>query len=73
MKHTLPRDITTTELSDLIDLHIIGFKAQRNREIIKAKFIEGLTYEQVAERFLISVQQAKTITYKGLSKLIKYM
>lgn len=42
------------KLSALIDQYVNGKKAERNRAILKAYYIEGLTYEQTAERFGMS-------------------
>ena len=30
---------------------ITGFKAYRNREILKARYVEGYTHEEIAEMF----------------------
>jgi RNA polymerase sigma-70 factor (ECF subfamily) len=41
----------------------------RSKEIIKAVYIEGLRYKEVAERYAISVSTVKTLLVKTLKKL----
>ena len=71
-KHII-ENITKTELEQLIDEHIIGFKAERNRSILKHKLIIGLTYEETAEVFDMSVMQIKNIVYKGEEQIAKHI
>lgn len=73
MKHTIQTPVSSDELSNIIDQHIIGFKAIRNRAILKPRYIDGLTYEELAELYAISVQQAKNIAYKGLNRILPYL
>lgn len=42
---------------------ITGFKAYRNREILKARYVEGYTHEEIAEMFDMSPRQIKKICY----------
>lgn len=37
---------------------------ERNRNLLKRRLLDGLTYEQLAEEFDLSVQQTKNIVYK---------
>lgn len=46
-----------------IDNYINGFKAYRNRMILKSRLIDGLTFEELAEKFDMSVRQIKKIVY----------
>jgi len=71
-KHTLD-NLTKTELEQLIDECIVGFKAERNRKILKRKLITGWTYEQTAEVFDMSVMQIKNIVYAGKEKIVKHI
>lgn len=58
--------ISTSELSYLIDEWIFN---ERNRNILKRKMIDGITFEKLAEEFDLSVQQVKTIVYKSQALL----
>lgn len=44
---------------------------ERDRNILKRKIIDGLTYEQVAEEFDLSVQRIKVIVLDGRKKIYK--
>lgn len=63
-------NVTTYELTLLIESWIYN---RRDREVLKAKLIEGLTYEQAAERFDISRGTAVNIVNKGLSIIERHL
>ena len=50
-------NLTNSDVSRLIDKRIRGRNAERNRMLLKRKLLDGLTYEQVAEEFDLSVRQ----------------
>lgn len=50
------------ELERLIDLWI---KHERNRLILKDKLLNGLTFDEIANKYDLSDRQVKTIVYKG--------
>lgn len=58
-------DISNSELCNVIDEWIKGRNAQRNREILKRRLIDGICYEPLAEEFQLSVRQVKNIVYKN--------
>jgi hypothetical protein len=58
-------DISNSELCNVIDEWIKGRNAQRNREILKRRLIDGICYEPLAEEFDLSVRQVKNIVYKN--------
>ena len=62
--------ISTSELSYLIDEWIFN---ERNRNIVKRKMIDGITFERLAEEFNLSVQQVKSIVYKSQSILFCHL
>ena len=49
------------QITYLIDEWIFN---ERNRNILKRRLLDGLTYEKLAEEFDLSVQQTKNIVYK---------
>lgn len=67
------RDYSRTEISEAIDEWIIGKNAYRDREILKARLIEGHTFERLAEDFDMSPVQVKRIVYKAQEKLFKHL
>lgn len=73
MKHIIDKPLTATELSLLIDERLIGRNAYRDRDIMKDHFIDGYTYERIAEKYDMSIQQVKNICYKGLNKIADFI
>lgn len=47
------------------------FHSERDRKILKRRLIDGLTYENLAEEFDLSVTQIKRIVYKGEDIIFK--
>lgn len=58
-------NVSNSELCELINEWIKGRNAQRNREILKRRLIDGICYEPLAEEFQLSVRQVKNIVYKN--------
>lgn len=71
-KHQI-KDITKSELESMIDEYIIGFKAERNRQLMKRRLCDGLTFEELAEEADMSVMQVKNIVYKEMDIIISKM
>lgn len=46
---------------------------KRYRQILKLRFIDGLTYEKIAEEVDMSVRQVKTIIYKHGDRMLKIL
>ena len=63
-------EYTNSQISRLIDEVIHN---ERNRQILKRRYIDGICYEPLAEEFGMSVRQIKNIVYKSEQILIKYM
>lgn len=57
-----------SELSSRIDENI---HSARNRNIMKRKVIDGITYEQIAEEVNLSPRQVKNIVHKSVDLLMK--
>ena len=51
-----------SEIISIIDEWILN---ERNRNILKRRLCDGITYEKLAEEFDLSTQQVKTICYKS--------
>lgn len=56
------REYSNSEISHVIDEYI---HSKRDREIIKSRLIDGLTYDEMSETYHLSVRQIKTIVYKA--------
>lgn len=53
--------LSRSELSALIDEWILN---ERNRNILKRRLLDGITYDRLAEEFDLSDRQIKSIVYK---------
>lgn len=64
MKHIFT-DKPRSEIEFLIDEWIVGINhAERNRNIMKRRYIDGLTYSMLAEEFGLTDWQVKNICYE---------
>ena len=64
------REYTNSQVDYLISEYI---HSKRDREILKLRFIDGLTYEQISEQIDMSVRQVKNIIYREQDKIFKHM
>ena len=63
-------DYTNSQISSLIDEHI---HHALHRKMLKDRLIDGMTYEQIAEKHDITARQTKNIIYKSMDRFIKYL
>lgn len=61
-------DYTNSQISHLIDEYI---HSERDRKILKRRFIDGQCYEPLAYEFDMSVRQVKNIVYKQGNRLFQ--
>lgn len=61
-------DIPRSEWERLIDEWIFN---ERDRDILKRRLLDGLTFEQLAGEFNYSTQNIQRIIYKGTARLFK--
>jgi DNA-directed RNA polymerase specialized sigma subunit len=61
-------DLSRTEWEHLIDEWIFN---EREKEILKRRLLDGLTFEQLAEEFNYSDKNIQRIIYKGTARLFK--
>lgn len=64
------REYTNSEMEKLIDEHI---HSERDRALLKRRLIDGICFEPLSEEFGISPRHCKTLIYKGIDKLSRYM
>lgn len=67
------KDISRSELEHLIDEWIIGRNAERDRQILKRRLLDGVTYDRLAEEFDLSVRQLKNIIYRAEDRLFSHI
>lgn len=56
------KEYTNSQISFVIDEYIHNEKV---RNILKRRYIDGVTFERLAEEFDMSVRQVKNIIYKN--------
>lgn len=62
-----------SEWEKLIDEYVIGRNAERDRQIIKRRLLDGVLLEPLAEEFDLSVQQIKNIIYSSQKRIMKHI
>lgn len=65
------RELTTSDIAKNIDERVYGLHAERNRAILKRRFIDGICFEPLAEEFEMSVRQVKNIVAKHRDKVFR--
>ena len=68
MRHYI--DIPKSEYEHLIDEWILN---ERNRNILKRRLLDGITFEKLAEEFDMSPKWVQKIVYKSMDKLLKHI
>lgn len=63
-------NISNSELSKVIDEWV---KGERNRDIMKRRLIDLITYERIAEEFDLSARHVRTIIYHGEDIIFKHL
>ena len=61
-------NLSRSDWEKLIDEWIFN---EREREILKRRLLDGLTFEQLASEFNYSTQNIQRIIYKGTARLFK--
>lgn len=61
-------NLSRSDWENLIDEWIFN---EREREILKRRLLDGLTFEQLASEFNYSTQNIQRIIYKGTARLFK--
>lgn len=61
---------TNSQIAHLIDERI---HSERDRAIMKRRYIDGICYEPLAEEFDLSVRRVKAIVYKHEKKILQHI
>lgn len=69
-KNTERYNLSRSELQYLIDQWIFN---ERHRIILSDRLFNGTTYERLAEKYDLSIQQVKNIVYKSMDRLEKHL
>ena len=52
---------TVSDIERLINEYVVGFRAERNRDIIRDKLIVGLSIKEIADKHDLSQTRVKTV------------
>lgn len=63
-------EYTNSQIEYVIDEYI---HSERDRQLLKRRYIDGVVFEQLAEEFNLSVRQTKNIVYKHEIVLFKHL
>ena len=66
MEFSIPR----SEVEHIIDEWVFN---ERDRAIMKRRFLDGITYEILAEEFCLSPQRVKAIVYKWQGSMFRHL
>ena len=62
------REYTNSDIARIIDEYV---HSERDRAILKRRYIDGIYFEPLAEEFDLSVRQTKNIIYRYEKVLFK--
>lgn len=66
--------MTRTEIEHAIDERVICRQnAQRNREIFKMAYLDGISQERIAEQYGLTPRQVQNALYETEKILLKYL
>lgn len=63
-------EYTNSQIKALIAEHI---HSERDRQILYRRLVDGVTFERLAEEFVMSPRQIRTIVHKQESILFKHI
>ena len=66
-------ELSRTDIEYLIDEWIIGNNAERDRQILKRRLIDGLSYYELSDEFNLSLPQIKNVVKKRQEHLFKHI
>lgn len=64
------KEYTNSQIAHIIDEYVHN---ERDREILKRRYCDGICYEPLAEEFKLSVPQIKRIIYKNENKVFRHL
>lgn len=69
----LIKGYSKSQLNEAIEEWIIGRNAVRNREILKKKLVDGISYMALADEYDLSLKRTKTIVREGTHIIIEHL
>lgn len=66
-------DFSRSRIEEAIYEWINGRNAERNRQLLRRRLFDGLTFEQLAEEFELSPKQARTIVHRCEDRIYSHI
>ena len=66
-------NLSRDQWEHLIDQWVIGRNAERNRDILKRRLLDGYTYDHLEDVFYMSRPQIVRICYKGQAQVFRHI
>jgi len=67
------RNVCREDVERAIYQWVIGPHAERDRAIVSRKLFDGITFEQLAEEFKLSVRRTKSVVYKWYDIIFRHI
>ena len=64
------KEYTNTQIAELIDEYI---HSERDRRIMKSRYIDGLTFKELEDKYHLSERRIKAICYKEFDRLLNHI
>ena len=66
----IPADYSNSEIEEIIKEYI---HSERDRSVLYSRYIDGYTYEKIAEKHDLSVRHIKNIIYKHENTIFMHL
>lgn len=63
-------EYSNTDMENAINEYI---HSERDRQILKSRLIDGLTYDELSDKYHLSARRVKTIVYRAQDGLFKHL
>lgn len=69
----VPDNVSRSQLIAVIEEWVIGQNAERNRKILKRRFVDGIKLESLAEEFDLSWRQVQSIIAANETAIFEHL
>lgn len=69
----VPDNVSRSQLIAVIEEWVIGQNAERNRKILKRRFVDGIKLELLAEEFDLSWRQVQSIIAANETAIFEHL
>lgn len=63
-------EYSNTDMEKAINEYV---HSERDRQILKSRLIDGLTYDELSDKYHLSARRVKTIVYRAQDGLFKHL